>query len=522
MRSSTVEPVRPAICAICAIAVVAAAVCLALAAACSGPGPGASGASPGSRPAPAQDVVDKAVRAVGGRAAVEAATTLILEGTGQVYYLGQGREPDGESMGLEIIRFRRVIDLAGGRWRDEADLTPLYKTGYPQPRHLITAVDGEVGYDVGDDGVAARTSAADARDRRRELLHSPVGILRAALAPGAAVSKRSRLGGRDEVEIRTAGGEVFTLAVDPRSGLPAQVRSMTDQANLGDVEVVTDFADYRPAGALRLPARITSRMDRHLLAALRVSRTVAGAAEADLAALAAPDPVRSAAPPPQPPRVAVERLAPGVWLLHGEGHHSVAVEFADHLTLIEAPVDDARALAVIAAARQLQPAKPLTHVVMTHHHFDHSGGVRAAIAEGLTVIAHEKAARFVEEMAARKHTIAPDALARRPRRLQLERVSGRMVMRDSLRTMELHAVDTGHASTMLVAYLPAERLLVEVDLYTSPGEGAPPPTWYPFAAPLVRAVWAQKMDVDRVVPLHRGIVSFADLVAAAEKPAPAR
>lgn len=157
---------------------------------------------------------------------------------------------------------------------------------------------------------------------------------------------------------------------------------------------------------------------------------------------------------------------------------------------------------------------------MTHHHFDHSGGVRAAIAEGLTVIAHEKAARFVEDMAARKHTLEPDALARNPRPLRLEPVSGRMVMRDSVRTMELHAVDTAHASTMLVAYLPAERLLVEVDLYTAPGEGAPPPTWYPFAAPLVRVVQAQKMTVDRVVPLHRSIVSFADLVAAAGVPEP--
>jgi hypothetical protein len=272
MRSST-EPVRPALCAICAIAVVAAAVCLALGAACSSPGPGASAASPAA--AGPMDVVDRAVRAVGGRAAVEAATSLVMEGTGQAYFLGQDREPDGEPVALKITRFRRVVDLVAGRWRDEVDLTPLYKTGNPRPRHMIMAVDGDVGFDIGDDGVAARSSAADARDRRRELLHSPIGILRAALAPGAAVSGRRRVGRRDEVEIRTAGGEVFTLAVDPGSGLPAQVRSMTDQPNLGDVEVVTDFADYRPAGALRLPARITSRMDRNLLAVLRVSSSVA-------------------------------------------------------------------------------------------------------------------------------------------------------------------------------------------------------------------------------------------------------
>ena len=515
------EPVRPAICAICAIAAVAAAVCLTLAAACSGPGPGAAGASPGSRPAPAQDVVDEAVRAVGGRAAVEAATSLVLEGTGQAFFLGQSREPDGEPLGLEITRFRRVIDLAGGRWREEADWTPRYPTGYPAPRHMVTAVDGAVGYDIAADGPATRSSAADARDRRNDVMHSPLGILRAALAPGAVVSHRRRADGRDEVDVR-AGGATFTLAVDPATGLPAQVRSMTDQPNLGDVEVVTEFSDYRPAGALMLPTRITQRMDRELLSDLRVSRSVAGqAAETDLAAIAAPEAVRESPPPPAPPRVTVDRLAPGVWLLNGEGHHSVVVELADHLTLIEAPMDDARTLAVIAQARQLQPAKPLTHAVMTHHHLDHSGGVRAAVSEGLTIIAHEKAARFVEDMVARRHTIAPDALARRPRPLKLEVVSDRTVMRDSLRSMELHALDTAHASTMLVAYLPAERLLVQVDLYTAPADGAPPPTWYPFAGPLVRAMQAQKMSVDRIVSLHRSIVSYADLVAAAGKPEPA-
>ena len=78
-------------------------------------------------------------------------------------------------------------------------------------------------------------------------------------------------------------------------------------------------------------------------------------------------------------------MAKGIWFLAGQSHHSVLVEFADHLTLIEAPQNDTRALAVIAKARTLRPGKPLTQVVNTHHHFDHSGGIRAAVSEGLTV-----------------------------------------------------------------------------------------------------------------------------------------
>ena len=54
--------------------------------------------------------------------------------------------------------------------------------------------------------------------------------------------------------------------------------------------------------------------------------------------------------------VTAEELAPGVWFLAGQSHHSVVVEFADHLTLIEAPQNDTRTLAVIAKARELRPA----------------------------------------------------------------------------------------------------------------------------------------------------------------------
>src|SRR5206468_961328 len=69
---------------------------------------------------------------------------------------------------------------------------------------------------------------------------------------------------------------------------------------------------------------------------------------------------------PPPAVVTVEEVAPGVWFLAGQSHHSVVVEFADHLTLVEAPQNDVRALAVIAKARTLRPDKPLTEVINTH------------------------------------------------------------------------------------------------------------------------------------------------------------
>jgi hypothetical protein len=190
---------------------------------------------------------------------------------------------------------------------------------------------------------------------------------------------------------------------------------MAYNANPGDVTVETSFADYENVGDLRLPASLTTRIDKYTTAVIRATRQIVDGEAGDLSAPAA---AASAAPPggPAPPTIAVEELARGVWLLAGQSHQSVLVEFADHLILIEAP-NEARTLAVIAKARELRPGKPLTHVVNSHHHFDHSGGIRAAVSEGLTVVAHKASARFFQETAARPHTIAPDALARNPQQI---------------------------------------------------------------------------------------------------------
>ena len=63
-----------------------------------------------------------------------------------------------------------------------------------------------------------------------------------------------------------------------------------------------------------------------------------------------------------------------------------SIEFNDHITLFEAYASEANAVAIIAKARTLVPGKPVTELIVSHHHFDHSGGLRAAVSEGLEVI----------------------------------------------------------------------------------------------------------------------------------------
>jgi glyoxylase-like metal-dependent hydrolase (beta-lactamase superfamily II) len=184
--------------------------------------------------------------------------------------------------------------------------------------------------------------------------------------------------------------------------------------------------------------------------------------------------------------------------------------------LVEAPQSEARTLAVIAQARQLVPAKPLRYAVNTHHHFDHSGGVRAAIAEGLTLVTHGGNEAFYREIAARPFTLAPDSLARAPRELVIEGVTGRRVFEDATRSVEVYPIEgNAHSETMLMIYLPRERLLIEADVYSPPAPGATNVAPAVFAPNLVDNVRRLNLDVARIVPIHGRVVPFADLEAAA-------
>ena len=62
------------------------------------------------------------------------------------------------------------------------------------------------------------------------------------------------------------------------------------------------------------------------------------------------------------------------------------------------------------------PNKPVKYVVVTHHHDDHSGGLRSYIANGVTVVTTPANRKFFERMAASSFTLNPDDQTRAPRK----------------------------------------------------------------------------------------------------------
>ncbi len=464
-----------------------------------------------SQTPPETRLIDDAAAALGGVDRINAAKTLVVEGDGIAGGFGQGMMPDDPTLlNWTVTEYNRSADLSDGRWIMRQLRTPTFP-GPPPYQRLVQGLDGDIAYNVvGSPGepqdIAVRASAIVARDRRVEALHHPLGALRAALDPTAKVANYRDEGTLQSVDITTAKGDVITLAVDRGTHLPAYIRSTAYNVFLGDMVIQSAFADYAGAGGLMLPTRITTSHDKHIVLELNV-RT--NAVDTDVGDLAAQTEVASAEAPPTLPvyDIKPQQVAKGIWLLPGT-HNSVVFEFADHLTLLEVPLNESRAQAVIAAARALVPAKPLTDVIITHHHTDHSAGLRTAVAENLTIIADRNMEAFINDMVNRPHTIEPDALAKHPVAAKIELVQDQKLLKDGAMEVRLfHVNNLAHAGTMLIAFVPSEGLLINADLYGSEF------TAFPAWDALLANVAERQLKIEKHLPIHGRLQTAGEAAA---------
>ena len=187
---------------------------------------------------------------------------------------------------------------------------------------------------------------------------------------------------------------------------------------------------------------------------------------------------------------------------------------AEYVAVVEAPLDEARSRAVLGEVKKLVPNKPVRYVLTTHHHFDHSGGLRTYVAEGATVVTHQSNVPYFEKSLAAPATISPDAQSTSPKTPTLQGVSGKDIITDGKQTIEVYATagDT-HTNEYTLIYLPRPRILVEGDAYSpGPPDAPPPATPPPNAVALYDELQRLKLNVATIAPIHgRGAVPMAEL-----------
>ena len=414
-------------------------------------------------------------------------------GSGAVFTLGQSVSADSPWPRVEVKSFTRLVDYDKGASRNEG----VGPQG-PVPTQFLAGDKawGQVGSNVNP------AAPAVVADRQLQIWLTPHGFLKGALANKATVkgAKVTTVSFLTPAKQRIVG----TISADH---LVEKVESWIDNPVLGDMHVETSYSDYRDFGGVRFPAKMVQKQGGFPVFELTVTEAKANVA----LDISVPESVRQAVPPPV--RVTTEKLADGVWYLTGGSHHSVLVEFADHLAVIEAPQSEERSTAVMAEVKKLSPTKPLRYLVNTHHHFDHSGGLRTYVAEGATIITHRSNDAFYQRTFKAARKLNPDRQARARKKAKIIAIDAKHVLSDGTRTVEIHHIQGNpHNSGILMAWFPKERLLAEVDVYTPLAPNASPPaTPNPATVNLYENIQRLNLDVNQIAPLHGRIVTIAEL-----------
>jgi glyoxylase-like metal-dependent hydrolase (beta-lactamase superfamily II) len=204
----------------------------------------------------------------------------------------------------------------------------------------------------------------------------------------------------------------------------------------------------------------------------------------------------------------------GVYHLGGAVHNSLAIEQANGIVIVEGPHSPERADAIIAWAKTMFPTKPITHVIATHHHQDHTAGLRSFVSVGAKVVVHEASKDFYGDVFKAASTVVPDTLAQTPMTPAIESV---VAATDTvIGNVTVRQFTNPHCLDMVLVHvaLPANAGVVfESDLY-NPGMGgnALSPAFAKALLDGINALPAQ-LDVTIVAGGHGGFAPLAELTA---------
>jgi glyoxylase-like metal-dependent hydrolase (beta-lactamase superfamily II) len=454
------------------------------------------------QPAAAQsgplDLVKQGVEAQGGAEALRAIKTLSAKADAKHWEPGQSFSVNGDSRFLGDTTIGITVDLATGAVRADWDRDMKYpaveKVKYSE---IFLPGSGAV---VDDKGETKPMSGIRLAAERRELIRESPRLLLTALEhpQDVAAIEDQELGHQTYPAVAyTSGPNKFIILFDRTTKLPAAVRTRDEDNIWADSNYDLVLSDWKDVSGVKIAHTQSYRLN-----ALEVQhvewKQITANAPVDPKAFAVPDAVQEAAKKPAPASVPYQwvlrriflgrftdsdaiyfppggsfklvELAPNVQHVQGGGANNLIVNLKDGLAVFDAPTDEGQSRWVIDAAKAKYPGKPIKYLVLTHHHMDHTGGMRAFVAEGATVIVPAPDKAYFEQVIKAPHTLEPDAQQKAMKPAKVEEVKDAFSIKDDTVEINLYNIPNPHVDGFLLAHVVKDNVLWVTDLISPRGQ----------------------------------------------------
>lgn len=439
-----------------------------------------------------------------------------FKGTGHWFQFGQAPNPSSSWPQFDVSDYVATVNFEAPAERVQITRKQVVEAKRARPAPVEQKpdqyVNGNTAWNLAPAPGAAPDSApvpqaqpAAVEERLSEIWATPQGFLKAAEA-NHAVSKKVKAG----LEVSFTADKHRYVGIINAKNQVTNVKTWIDNPVLGDTLLEYSYADYKDFNGISFPTTIIRKQGGHPVLALGIN-SVTPNVEANFSIPA------EVASTNAPVTVTADQLTPGVYYLKGGTHHSVAIEQANSVVVVEAPLNEARSEAVIAKVKEIIPNKPITYLVNTHQHFDHAGGLRTYVDEGATIVTSKINQSYYQKIWANPHTINPDRLALSKKTAKFKTFSDKLVLPDATHPVEIHQIaGSGHDDGFALVYLPKDKVLVEADAYTPTAANAPlPATPNPYSVNLYDNVKRLKLDVEQIAALHGPRVTKLDDLEAA-------
>ncbi len=457
------------------------------------------------------DLVKAAVAAEGGADALKALKGLYLKGTAKHWEPGQSFKAGGEPRFLGDTNLAITWDLTKGQARMDLDRSMQYpavaKIKYTE---VVTPTLGFVTDDKGSTAASGMRVAAQWRELERA---SPMLLLKALDDPKNVAAAGNQKLGKASLPAVTYNdnGTKFTILFDPKTHLPAAIRTLDDDNIFGDANYDLVPSDWKTVEGVKVPNTLTYTLDNIEVGKVTLTDVTANPSIAD-GAFTPSDTVKAAAKPPMTGnvpyqwilrRIALARfldndtifypaasppktveLAPNVTQIVTGSANNLIVNMKDGLAIFDAPYGELQSRYVIEQAKAKYPGKPIKYLILTHHHMDHTGGMRTFAAEGATIIVPAPDKAYFEKDLKTTHTVLPDELSKHPRKVQVVEVKDEMTLKDDESEIKMFRFDNPHVDGMMTIQVVQPNIVWVTDLWSPVRDSAKNPNSEAFAAEL--------------------------------------